>query len=379
MDIQCLFYCTIQAPKEMNGLDMEYLFMPPLCCTTTSKYLEEFSGDGRKEEELGVDGGITSFFFLQQELFVSGVLFTKVWIWASIIFVKTKELFTDHRNVLFNKGCDFLKVSTLTFKAFYSLHRTSLQWYCCNVNICSLWYFIKTNSLTNILCNFPRWSMISYSLWKRVRKSSRLRPIFPAVSCPAFLQRNGLIHPRCKKPDSATRKFSLCKTLRTIDIYPKYRDGKRNSYYNTIFFLKTAAYKWGIRDYMAWPSHVMWLHWQEKTAHSHTLSPFYIERADGRSHNWRPKRGSEMQLLVNAAFIGNNLHHHFDIRKFDVLLLLTAKETYLWARLRSAPHWGETDRRLFSSSFSLCKKYLKYIFCFVMTKGEWVNNDFFFF
>ncbi|KAG8128446.1 hypothetical protein E2320_015296 [Naja naja] len=66
---------------------------------------------------------------------------------------------------------------------------------------------------------------------------------FPAVSCPAFLQRNGLIHPRCRKPDSATRKFSLCKTLRTIDIYPKFRDGKRNSYYNTIFFLKTAAYK----------------------------------------------------------------------------------------------------------------------------------------
>lgn len=57
MDIQCLFYCTIQVPKETNGLDMEYLFMPPLCCTTTSKYLEEFSGDGRKEEELGVGGG----------------------------------------------------------------------------------------------------------------------------------------------------------------------------------------------------------------------------------------------------------------------------------------------------------------------------------
>lgn len=61
VDIQCLFYCTIQAPKEANGLDVEYFFMPPLCCTTTSKYLEEFSGDGRQEEELGVGGSLPFF------------------------------------------------------------------------------------------------------------------------------------------------------------------------------------------------------------------------------------------------------------------------------------------------------------------------------
>lgn len=84
-----------------------------------------------------------------------------------------------------------------------------------------------------------------------------MRPISLAVSCPASLQRSGPTPPRCRRPDSATRKSSLCRTSRTIDtsfwfcfcwfccfvfvfFFQKTQNGKRNSYYyyNTIFFLK---------------------------------------------------------------------------------------------------------------------------------------------
>lgn len=143
-----------------------------------------------------------------------------------------------------------------------------------------------------IFSDFPRWSMTSYSLWKKAQRNFRLRPTFLAVSCPAFLQRSGLIHPRCKKLDWATQKSFLCRTSRTIDTFQKYRDGKRNSYYNTIFFLKDCCVqKWGIRDYVAWVSHTRCLHWREKL-HTHAHLTLFTFRGQMGGHNCHSKRGS---------------------------------------------------------------------------------------
>lgn len=55
-----LYFSGSQGNKSIY---MEYLCMPPLCCTTISKYLEEFSGDGRKKEELGGGWNYLPFFF----------------------------------------------------------------------------------------------------------------------------------------------------------------------------------------------------------------------------------------------------------------------------------------------------------------------------